>query len=308
MPKPSLVSPCLLCGCTDQKDYTKLYPAYLPKNALTSATFSARRLPDKIHYQLVRCKNDGLVRSTPIYSQSIISNLYQKSELNYQDQVVNLTQTYLKSLSPVLSKLDTDSAILEIGCGSGFMLEALRKKGFTRLFGIEPSHSAAEQAKTSIRQKIITQPFSKKAMGIKQFDLILLLQTLDHLPNLNQLLEDCYDVLNPGGYIVSVHHNVEFWLVKLLGERHPIFDIEHLQLFSEKTSAALFEKHGFLTVAINSPTNTISLSHLLWLLPLPTMIKKAVVPLLKRVPIFNPIFNLKLGNVSIVVQKPRVNA
>lgn len=301
---PSINTACPLCGSTNAADYAVLYNAYIPSHALNKEIFSARRLPDRIHYQLVKCRNDQLVRSSPTFPPSVAIALYRKSEVTYQNEVSNLIKSYIGCLEPVLQKLSKNAQILEIGCGSGFLLAALRKRGFLNVTGIEPSTAATQLSDTDVRDRIITEPFSKNVIKGKKFDLICMFQTLDHLPDLAQCMEDCYASLQPGGYLISLHHDVEYHLRKLLGERHPIIDIEHLQLFSQRTSTLLFEKHGFLTDSVRSPQSIVSLSHLIWLLPIPAKLKKISTRITKTLPWLNITFHLKLGNVAIIGKKP----
>lgn len=304
MKLPSVRTACPLCGSSKDSDFSILYSANLAENSLKTEVFSARRLPDKIHYQLVKCNNDGLVRSTPTFPSSIATTLYRKSKMNYQDEVNNLIESYVLNLEPILNKLNKDAKILEIGCGSGFLLSALYKKGYVNTKGIEPSLAAAKMADPFIKDAIITEPFTKKLLNEQRFDLICMFQTLDHLPDITQTMEDCYDCLQPGGYFFSLHHDVEYPLRRMLGENHPIIDIEHLQLFSQKTSVFLFEKHGFLTESVVSPQSVLSISHLVWLLPVPTVVKKAAARIAKSLPWLNATINLKLGNVAILGRKP----
>ena len=69
--------PCALCNSS--KDYIVLYKENFKDTDININTFSARRLPDRVHYQVVRCKNDGLVRSNPVINDSDILALYHKS-------------------------------------------------------------------------------------------------------------------------------------------------------------------------------------------------------------------------------------
>lgn len=304
MNHPSVSTACPLCGSSSPSDYSVLYTANIPNHSLRKEVFSARRLPDAIHYQLVKCNNDQLVRSTPTFPSSVATQLYRKSEVTYQAEVNNLVKSYLDCLAPVLHKLNKTANILEIGCGSGFLLSALRKQGFINVLGIEPSTAAAKMADNSIRKHIITEAFSKKVVKSKHFDLICIFQTLDHMPALSSCMEDCYSCLNPGGYLFSLHHDAEHPLRKLLGEKHPIIDIEHLQLFSQRTSTLLFEKHGLLIEQVTSPQSVLSLSHLIWLIPLPIRLKKIATRFIKMFPLLNATFHLELGNVAIIGKKP----
>ena len=55
---------CAICGTLDNA--LELYAANFTTNALNPEVFSARRLPDRLHFRLVRCLSCGLVRSDPV--------------------------------------------------------------------------------------------------------------------------------------------------------------------------------------------------------------------------------------------------
>jgi len=51
---------CPISG--EQDDATQIYSANFDTSLLSPAVFSARRLPDGIHYRIVRSNRSGLVR------------------------------------------------------------------------------------------------------------------------------------------------------------------------------------------------------------------------------------------------------
>ncbi len=295
---------CVLCGSSERKDYQVIYPAnYDVKNV--ASLFSARRLPDGIHSQIVKCKKDGQVRSNPVLNDGTLNQLYKESEFTYQHEVRNLVTTYIRAISHVLPKLQKNDRILEIGCGSGFVLSELKRRGYRKVSGVEPSKLAIEAADKSVQKEIVQKPFSSSLFPKNTFKLIFILQTLDHIPEPNEFLKGCFTQLEKGGYILSYHHNVESWSAKMMGEKSPIFDIEHTYLYSHQTSKALFEKAGFEVVKVFSPLNTLSLYHLLWLTPLPRTLKKIF---LENTQLKNALgsFTLQvpLGNTCIIARKP----
>ncbi len=301
--QPHLIpNPCPLCGSTQVHHSEILYPVNFRPEHLTATTFSARRLPDKLHYQLVKCQHDGLVRSTPILPAKALAKLYERSQVTYQQEVPFLQATYMRALQPVLTILPKSARILELGSGNGFMLAALREQGFRQVTGIEPSRSAIAQAPAAIRRQLMNGTFESIKLKANSFDLIFILQTLDHLPDPNAVLAKAYRLLKRGGYIVTYHHNIESWSHRLLRERHPIIDIEHTHLYSPKTTAALFEAQGFIVKKIWSPANVLSLQHLAWLLPLPKFLKKWY--LNQNWPWSRLSLTLQLGNTAAIVQKP----
>jgi 2-polyprenyl-3-methyl-5-hydroxy-6-metoxy-1,4-benzoquinol methylase len=291
--------------CDSIGNYTVIYKSNFNHSDFNTDVFSARRLPDVIHYQIVKCRNDNLVRSCPVYDSSVIENLYKSSKLNYTEQIENLTNSYLEALDKVLSKLDMDAKILEVGCGNGFILKALSERGYSNLYGIEPSSDAAAKADDSIRNKITVDFLKDGIYENGYFDCIVFFQTLDHIYEPVQFLNTCYNLLVPGGFILALNHDVESLSAKILGERSPIIDIEHTHLYSKETIRKLFSKCGFRPIETFSSKNIISLKYLLWLMPLP---KKLKLKLLNSKGKFDNFLSkhklkLKLGNLCIIGQK-----
>ncbi len=297
---------CALCGSTDRHDYEIVYPATYLQTEVESL-FSARRLPDGIHSQIVRCLRDGQVRSTPVLENSVLSKLYRESEFTYQEEVTNLTQTYMNALEDVLPYLKASDKVLEIGCGSGFMLSALKARGFKNVYGVEPSQKAIDKADKFIQSRITQKLFSRKLYKEETFSFIFILQTLDHIPNPKEFLADCLAVLKPGGFILSYHHDVSSLSATLLGEKSPIFDIEHTYLYDHRTSCLLLEKNGFIVRKAYSPLNVLSLYHLAWLSPLPTLMKNFLLKenAFSKQMLHSIKVEIPLGNTCIIGQKPR---
>lgn len=244
---------------------------------------------------MVKCNKDGQIRSHPIIKPTVLYSLYRKSSFTYQNEVPNLTKTYLKAVEPTLKKIGKQAKILEVGCGNGFMLKELHIKGYKNIWGIDPSFDAKKQADKTIRSRIKLGILSAGSFKRESFDMICLFQTLDHLPHPDKFIHLCNSLLKPGGYMIAFNHDVESFSAKLLGERSPIIDIEHIYLFSKKTIRRLFEKYGFSVENIWSPWNTLSLSHLIHLLPLPAVLKDRIKSQIS--------VTIPLGNLCIVAKK-----
>jgi SAM-dependent methyltransferase len=287
-------------------NYAVVYKSNFSYSDFTSEVFSARRMPDVIHYQIVRCKNDNLVRSCPVYDSSVVESLYKSSKLNYTEQIDNLTASYLIVLDKVLPKLTKDAGILEVGCGNGFMLKALLARGYGNLYGVEPSADAVAKADEKIRDKIAVGFLKDGVYKSGTFDFIFFFQTLDHIYDPVQFLRICYDLLIPGGFVLALNHDVGSLSARILGERSPIIDIEHTHLYSKETIRKLFCKCGFSPIEVYSPQNIISLKYLLWLMPLvPKTAKLKLLNSKSRIIswLAKQKIRLKLGNLCIIGQK-----
>ena len=296
-------TPCALCGSFE--DYVVVHKQNFEPTSCTEETFSARRIPDRIHYQIVKCRRDGLIRSKPVLEESDLADLYAKSKFTYHDESDHLAKTYLEALTPVLSRLPKTSKVLEIGCGNGFLLARLQSMGYTNVFGIEPSFDAIEKADGAVKERIVTGMLRDGIFEPGTFDLILFFQTFDHINNPNDFLKICHSLLAPGGTILAFNHDVESFQARLLGERSPIIDIAHAYLYSQKTMRKIFELNGFDSVRTYAPKNTVSLRHLLRLSPIPLVLKGPI--LRAKLGLFSGFLNLTvrvgLGNICLTATK-----
>jgi len=255
------------------EDYEVLYPKNFEAADLSADVYSARKMPDRIHYQIVRCKQDGMLRSNPVPEESFINELYKQSKFTYAHETENLVATYLEALEPVLRQLSKDARILEVGCGNGFLLKALYDKGYVNVSGVEPSMEAAAKSDPLIRDKITVDVLGPATYKPGTFDLICFFQVLEHMSDPNSFLKICHDLLLPGAFIVAFNHDAESLQAKILRERSPIIDIGHYSLFSKATMGKIFRQNSFLPVKMFLPFNIVSLRHVLLLLPFFNRIK-----------------------------------
>jgi len=83
-----------------------------------------------------------------------------------------------------------------------------------------------------------------------------------------------------------VVHDRRFWLNRVLGNRSPIMDIEHLQRFCPRSLTRLLRRAGYEGVEVRPVTNAYPLAYWVRLLPLPrpvkTLVQRVLGPWLKR--------------------------
>jgi len=282
-----------------------LYPQNFQAADLNAATFSARRLPDRLHYRLVRCNRDGLVRSNPILAQHRLVELYARSHFTYAGETQHLARTYRAALRPALAGRPRNAPLLEVGCGNGFFLQHLQAAGYPNVCGVEPSREAVAAAPAALRPCIVNDVLRPGVFAPERFAVVTLFQVLDHIADPNAFLEVCRAILQPGGALVAFQHDIGSWSYRLLRERSPIIDVEHTHLYDARTGAALLAKHGFKVQGWRRPANLVSLRHVCWLMPLPARLKQRLLDpssaALRRVLALT--CWLKLGNICFTAIK-----
>lgn len=291
------------CAICETDKATVLYPENFDIKRIDEKTFSARRLPDRVHYRMVTCSTCGLVYSDPILEFDKIAALYKQSIVTYDSHVENLKKTYGRYLKELETYGVTKGKMLEIGCGNGFFLEEAVAQGYTDVNGVEPGEKSAKSARSDIVEKIIIDMFTPKLFEKNSFDVICCFQTLDHIPNPNEFLSACHSVLKKGGLVLFFNHDVGALTAKLFGERSPIIDIEHTYLYNKKTMQQIFEKHRFNVLKVASPLSVHTLSYWMRLIPMPKKIKPFVLSILDKIGLGKMNIWFKAGNIYLIAQK-----
>ncbi|MEG1718449.1 MAG: class I SAM-dependent methyltransferase, partial [Bacteroidales bacterium] len=150
-----------------------------------------------------------------------------------------------------------DAKILDIGCGNGGILIALKQKGFTNLMGLDPSRNCVKTMREKGVEAVQGNLFSNdlKETLKETFDFIILSHVFEHICDLAAGVEVLQSLLNEKGRVYIETPNAanypNFYIVP-----YYYFDIEHINHFDADAQRNLFEKHGFQ--AIHSATKTIT--------------------------------------------------
>jgi SAM-dependent methyltransferase len=291
---------CAICASPAENE--EVYPANLAPAAFTSEVFSARRLPDQLHYRIVRCRRCGLVRSDPVLSADALAELYKDSTFDYGEELEGLRRTYGAALDRAAGHLDSRRGLLDVGCGSGFVLEVALERGWSDVHGVEPSGDAIAKAAPAIRPLIVQDMMRAGLFEPGSLSAVTLFQVLDHMPDPVGVLRDCRAILRPGGVILALNHNVTALSARILGERSPIIDVEHMYLYSPETMRRLFTEAGFEVLSVGPVRNTYSISYLTQLVPLPRTLKRSVLARLRRTAIGRARLTVPLGNLSLIAR------
>jgi 2-polyprenyl-3-methyl-5-hydroxy-6-metoxy-1,4-benzoquinol methylase len=137
-------------------------------------------------------------------------------------------------------------SIFDIGCGSGFFLEFMRRRGWS-ISGIEPSSEHVTYATRHLGLQSVYQgmwPLNHEKNG--ELDVVSLFHVIEHLPSPIQALSAAKEILHPEGIVVLETPNVESWPAKFFGRRWVTLDApRHLNLFSKYTLRYCLGKAGF---------------------------------------------------------------
>lgn len=243
---------------------------------LSSFSFASRKTPEFMTHRLVQCPVCDLVYANQPPSEDELARAYHVADYDSAEEAGDAAAAYMLAMQPTLLHLAPKHSALEIGTGTGVLLERLKREGFDAVVGVEPSvaaiAAAPEHRKAWIREGI----FVESDYQPESLDLICCFMTMEHVRDPKVIADAALRLLRPGGAFITVTHNYRSLVNRLLGGRSPIIDIEHMQIFSDASIRRLFEGSGFSAVSVTAFANRYALGYWLRLSPLPTVIKSAV--------------------------------
>jgi SAM-dependent methyltransferase len=299
---PLVATSCAICGPGAAS--TLLYPPNFTEDDLTAEVFSARRLPDRIHYRMARCNQCGLVRSDPVVAPGRLGRLYAESTFDYDAEVGDIRATYSRYMDRLRALGGRQRTLLEVGCGNGFFLERALDSGYEEVRGVEPSAAAVAAASPRIQPHLVCDTMRPGLFRDDEFDAVCLFQVLDHVPDPGALLDACLQVLRPGGRLLCLNHNMDAVSARLLRERSPIIDIEHTYLYGPATMTRLFRDHGYEVLEADRVVNTYSADYLAHLFPLPRSAKRGLMAFLRATRLGRVHLPLPIGNMYLIAGRP----
>jgi SAM-dependent methyltransferase len=102
-------------------------------------------------------------------------------------------------------------SVLDIGCGTGFTLEALAAR--FDAWGVEPDAGVRARVRNAVRDRVLggdTRDLS--ALAGRTFDVVLLLDVLEHVEDDRAELSSAAHALAPGGkLVITVPANPSLW-------------------------------------------------------------------------------------------------
>jgi methionine biosynthesis protein MetW len=152
----------------------------------------------------------------------------------------------------VTSMIPRGARVLEVGCGTGSLSRIVADTCGAEVVGIEPDSHRAERARARGLQVHTDYLSPDLIQKIGSFDVVLLADVLEHVPNPQTILLLSRQALKSGGAVVISVPNVAHWSVRVDVVRgrfryqpSGIMDVTHLRWFTLDTLKGLIAASGF---------------------------------------------------------------
>jgi 2-polyprenyl-3-methyl-5-hydroxy-6-metoxy-1,4-benzoquinol methylase len=157
-----------------------------------------------------------------------------------QDQMFEQRKKIYGHILTVLEKFQKPGLLLDVGCGCGFFLKEAKARGW-QVMGVDPSRKSIDYARSLIGEAALCGTIDDIPAD-RRFDVIALVNVLDHMVDFRQQLNKIYSLLAPHGMLYLrfpnglFHSSVMRFFQILSAERFiTSFLIFHEYAFTPKT-------------------------------------------------------------------------
>ena len=206
-----------------------------------------------VAYRIVFCERCGVGTTIPVPDDETLAVLYSTQYYRngegarFTVPVEWLVEGMRKWRVCRLSKFVRKGRMLDVGCGSGRFLRAMRAAGW-QVAGLELNDDTAISARNIHGLVVETSLDSYKGQS---FDLITITHVLEHIRDPYKMLKDCARLLDGGGVLAIAVPNIKSWQAQLTRNYWFHLDLpRHLWHFSEKWLSTTLAELGFEQVSV----------------------------------------------------------
>lgn len=208
------------------------------------------------YFPLVKCRSCGLVRQKLIPGYSELNRFYPQDYLVYGETsrsrlgfflALLKKQLYRQRAKKYVRLIGKSGRILDVGCANCSLLMSLKPLGAYKLYGVDIKDLGINYQ--SLEVKFQEGPLEKINFPRNFFDLVILDNLIEHVPNPKFFLKKVYRILKPGGWVVGTTPNIHSIDALLFGRYWGGYHLpRHFYFFTSKTLRRLLQKVGFSNI------------------------------------------------------------
>lgn len=241
-----IIRECDLCGQTDYiiekkflaKEWDPVRKFYQDNNQMNPFQY----LPNK--FKLLKCSNCGLMYVSPRIKEWVVNRFYDEYLSGKYEGYINnydssfreaLFTEYFQLIKGFLNSNRGDKYFLDLGCASGNFMKIFRENGYES-YGIEIAPLIAKKAEEFGKVCIGDVESELMKLYSNKFDIISLVDSIEHFNSPRKVMELVYDKLKYGGIVFIETPN---------GLANLDIMSRHFYLFSIESLARMLNTIGF---------------------------------------------------------------
>jgi SAM-dependent methyltransferase len=182
-----------------------------------------------------------------------------------------------------LERIAKKGRLLEVGCGSGDLLQAAAVRGWVAE-GLDTAPAAVSAAREKGLQ-VRLGSLDSAGLASRTYDVVVLMDVLEHTDDPQGMLEHAHRVLVSDGWLLLATPDARSFSASLLGSWWPMFIPDHRVCFTRDGLVKLLRRTGFTPHPVWPSLRAVSLAYLAahlrhdprrWLSRLGWVLEKAV--------------------------------
>lgn len=244
------IEKCLVCGSSS--GYVKMFSV-----VHTCDTLQLLSIANSPESFVNKCRHCDHYFLSPVLDEKLIRQYYSKINSTYYNYpAIHAKLNTDKNVVSRIQEFKKSGKVLEIGCGNGFLLKMLADIGYDCV-GLEPSPKAFQFAKEENNLKVINSFLEANTFEENTFDVVIILDVLEHLYQPNEVMKLIYRVLKPEGIVLAVTGDVLSLNAKIWKSKwFYFFTWEHISFFSKSSLKQLFVKTNFHVLDVKTVSHS----------------------------------------------------
>jgi 2-polyprenyl-3-methyl-5-hydroxy-6-metoxy-1,4-benzoquinol methylase len=207
----------------------------------------------------------------------------------------------------LIAQFKKTGKILDVGCATGYFLEAAKAKAYEP-YGVEFSDYSASLAKNKFGGKNIFKGTLEQCEFEKgTFDVIAMSDLIEHVRNPIETLSKAHQLLNTDGIVMIMTPDTGSLSYKLMKQKWTHYKLEHFYYFNKQALQQAALQSGFELVHYEHAKKSMNLDYLhtqlnVYKNRLFTPIINLLYFILPKA-ILRKIFNLTLGEMVVILRK-----
>jgi len=237
------VATCWVCGSVD----TARWKARSIQRRLVPEDFQITDHRYGVTLSLWKCRECGFIfavgeelNELTVLYERVSDAEYEKS----QDTRALQMRWLLKAAQTVNPKA---VSLLDVGAGAGLLVAEARRLGLAAV-GVEPCRAFVDSALRVNGVEIFHGVLPHPSLANRQFDLIFLVDVIEHVSDPVKLLRRCEELLSQSGLLVVVTPDVASLPARVLGQRWWHFRLAHVGYFDRCSLGRAIEAAGLSIV------------------------------------------------------------
>lgn len=222
-----------------------------------------RKFLTKFEMNLVKCKKCSLIYANPRIHESELLRRYARSfffdeylpafkATSKQYDLMIIRSHFFLFLQLITKYYTPGKRLLDVGCGAGFFLKAAEEIGW-EAEGVEIAPAASDYAQNIVKVKVMKGKLEDLRLPAEKFDLVVLIETIEHFMNPLKTLKEINRILKKEGVLIISTPDYKSLSRLFLGKNWAVLSPEeHFSVFTQKTLSSILQRAEFCVLGVRN--------------------------------------------------------